>query len=153
VKLFAPQALLTRLRQHGGASFQLLTAPLHNRTARQQTLWDAIEWSYNLLTSDERLVLARLGVFVGGCTLAATAAVLSFEFRVPSGRLSSGTDNSKLKTQNSKLEILDGLASLVDKSLLRQIPGADGEPRFVMLETIRAYALERLTRSGERAAI
>jgi predicted ATPase len=74
-------------------------------------------------------------VFAGGCTLAAAAAALSSE------------------TERSELEILPGLASLLDKSLLRQQAGVGGKPRFMMLETIREYALERLAESGRRGGM
>jgi tetratricopeptide (TPR) repeat protein len=89
---------------------------------------------------------ARLGVFVGGCTLEAAEGVLRTEGR----GLSDGTTDSVLSPQSS---VLDGLAALVDQSLLRQDEGADGEPRFWMLETIREYARERLAASGEEEAI
>jgi len=81
-------------------------------------------------------------VFVGGCTLEAAERVLTTEGR----GLSDGTMDSALSPQSS---VLDGLAALVDKSLLRQIEAPGGDPRFVMLETIREYALERLEASGE----
>ena len=109
--------------------------PPHRRRARpparQQTLRDAIDWSYNLLEPREQRLFARLGVFVGGCTLERREAVCG----APEG-LGFG-------------EVLDGIASLVDKSLVRQSDGLDGEPRFSLLETIREYALERLAERGE----
>jgi predicted ATPase len=157
LRLFAPEALLARL----SSRLTLLTGGARDLPQRQQTLRNAIAWSYDLLDERAQTLFARLGVFVGGCTLAAAAAVLSlrpgsgqgFEFRVPSGRLSSETDNSELRTQNSELGILDGLALLVDGSLLKREEGTDGEPRFVMLETIREYALERLGESGAVEAV
>jgi tetratricopeptide (TPR) repeat protein len=97
---------------------------------RQQTLRNAIDWSYDLLTASEQLLFRRLGVFVGGCTLNAAEAVCNAD-----GDLALG--------------LLDSIAALIDHSLLRQEVGADGEPRFVMLETIHEYALERLVASGE----
>jgi len=131
VKLFPPQALQSWLDNR----LQFLTGGARDLPARQQTIRNTIDWSYHLLDEDEQTLFRRLGVFAGGCTLAAAAAVLSSE------------------TDRSELEILDGLASLVDKSLLRQEAGVGGEPRFVMLETIREYALERLAASGEVEAI
>jgi non-specific serine/threonine protein kinase len=125
VKLLSPQAILGRLEQR----FDLLTGGAHDLPARQRTLRDAIDWSYNLLEPSEQALLARLGVFAGGCSLEVADAVCG-------DRMNLG-------------EVFEGLASLVDKSLVRQSDGADGEPRFGLLETIRAYALERLEAEGE----
>jgi predicted ATPase/DNA-binding XRE family transcriptional regulator len=137
-KLFTPEALLARLRNR----LALLTGGARDLPARQQTLRGTLDWSYNLLDASEQRLFRRLGVFVGGCTLEAAAAVMSSELRAVSDDL-----------YNSELDILDGLASLLDKSLLRQNEGPDDEPRFVMLETIREYALERLAESGEEETV
>ena len=126
VKLFPPQALLARLTQR----FTTLTGGARDLPARHQTLRGAIDWSYNLLADEEQRLFARLGVFVGGCTLEAAEAVC--------GRVG-----------DRQGEVLTGLASLVDHSLVRQQEGVEGEPRFTMLETLREYALERLEVSGE----
>ncbi len=123
VKVLSPRALLARLDRR----LPLLTGGGPDRPPRQQTLRDTIGWSHDLLTPDEHMLFRRLSVFVGGCTLEAAEAVCG--------------------------AVLDGLASLVDKSLLRQEEQADGEPRFTMLETIREYALEQLEASGEGEAI
>jgi predicted ATPase/class 3 adenylate cyclase len=141
VKLFSPQALLLRLDRR----LTLLTGGARDLPARQQTIRAAIDWSYNLLDANEQQLIARLGVFMGGFSLEAAEGVLRTEGR----GLSDGTMDSVLSPQSS---VLDGLASLVDQSLLRQEEGADGEPRFWMLETIREYALERLAASGEEHA-
>jgi DNA-binding CsgD family transcriptional regulator/tetratricopeptide (TPR) repeat protein len=90
---------------------------------------DAIAWSHDLLASEEQVLFRRLAVFVGGFTLEGAQAVGG----VPS--------------------VLDLVASLVDKSLLWAEAGPDGEPRFMMLETIREFGLERLAASGEEPAI
>jgi predicted ATPase/DNA-binding SARP family transcriptional activator len=139
-KLLSPQALLKRLDRR----LPLLIGGVLDAPARQQTLRAAIAWSYDLLDADERALFAALGVFVGGCTLAAVAAVLSSEFEV----LSSDQPNSKLRTQNSELDILGRLESLIDKSLLYRSEDSGGEPRFMLYETIREYALEQLEASG-----
>jgi predicted ATPase len=126
VKLFSPPALLTRL----ASRLKLLTGGPRDRPARHQTLRAAIAWSYDLLTEAEQALFRRLSVFVGGCTLAAAEAVC-------------GNDG----------HVLDGVAALVDQSLLQQEEQADGEPRFRMLETLREYGLECLAASGEEQQI
>jgi tetratricopeptide (TPR) repeat protein len=100
----------------------------------QQTLRGTIAWSYDLLEESEKRLFAQLAVFVGGCTLEAAEDVCA-----TSGSLEG--------------DMLDGVARLVDKSLLRHEEQADGEPRLLVLETIREYALERLTASGEAEAL
>jgi predicted ATPase/class 3 adenylate cyclase len=130
VKLLPPQALLARLDQ----SLKLLTGGARDLPARQQTIRNTIDWSYHLLDAEEQALFARLGVFVGGCTLEAAQAVCNADEDLP-------------------LDVLDGLAALADKSLLKQEEGVVGEPRFELLETIREYALERLTTSGETEAL
>ena len=124
IKLLQPQAILTRLDD----KLKLLTGGARDLPTRHQTLRNTLEWSYDLLHQDEKILYARLSVFVGGFTLEAAEAVCN---------------------KDGKLDILEGLTSLVNNSLLRQEETADGEPRFGMLETIRAYALERLAESGE----
>jgi predicted ATPase/class 3 adenylate cyclase len=129
VKLFPPEALLARL----GSRLLVLTGGPRDLPARQQTLRNTIDWSYNLLDEGEQALFRRLGVFVGGWTLEAAEAVCE----------------DKEKSLPVSLSVLDGLAALIDQSLLRQEEGTDDEPRFVMLETVREYALERLEESGE----
>jgi predicted ATPase/DNA-binding SARP family transcriptional activator len=114
-----PEAMLERLESR----LELLTAGPRDAPARQRTLRATLDWSFELLDGHERQLLARLGVFTGGCTLAAAEAVCGAE--------------------------VDGLSSLADKSLLRRVETDEGEPRFLMLETIREYALERLQDLGE----
>ncbi len=126
VNVLSPQALLARLEHR----LAVLTSGPRDLPARQQTLRQAIAWSYDLLTPDEQRLYRRLAVFVGGCTLTAAEAVAG------GGEPDPG------------LAVVNGMASLVDKSLLR-LEEAGGESRFRMLETIREYALERLTAAGE----
>jgi predicted ATPase/class 3 adenylate cyclase len=130
IKLFTPQAMLARL------SLQLLSGGPCDLPTRQQTLRGAIAWSYDLLDPDEQRLFRRLSVFAGGCTLEAAEAVCHDAAQTPQS-LAAG------------LEVLDGMALLVDKSLLRQEQGPCGEPRFYMLETIREFGLERLESEGE----
>jgi predicted ATPase/class 3 adenylate cyclase len=142
IKLFPPKALLARL----GNRLKLLTGGARDLPARQQTLRGAIDWSYAMLSVEEQALFARLGVFAGGCTLEAAEAVLS--------DVQSELElESELAVLISQDTVLDGLTSLLDKSLLKQVEEADGAPRFMMLETIREYALERLAMTGEEAAL
>jgi predicted ATPase len=109
--------------------------------SRQQTIRDTINWSFNLLNEGEKTLFARLAVFVGGWTIEAAEAVSDLRF---------GTEAEQIVNRTSEIvHIIDGLTSLFDKSMVRQVEGSGGEPRFVMLETIREYALERLEQSGE----
>jgi len=147
-KLFAPQALLARLRSRLG----LLTGGARDLPARQQTLRNAIDWSYALLDADMQTLFARLAVFAGGCTFDAAEAIAA-KFGIENEELRKDHTESQFSILNSQFSILDGLAALIDQSLLQQQEGVDGEPRFVMLETIREYALERLEISGEAEVV
>ncbi|HEX6287967.1 MAG TPA: tetratricopeptide repeat protein [Herpetosiphonaceae bacterium] len=140
-KLFAPQALLTRLTSR----LKLLTGGAHDLPARQQTLRSTIDWSYDLLDESEQALFRQLGIFVGGCTLDAVGAICG------SQRLDRAQGGHLLDPPSSLLssQVLDRLTSLVDRSLLRQAEGVAGEPRFFMLETSREYALDRLAAHGE----
>jgi predicted ATPase len=128
VKVLPPDALLSRI---AGRSLSL-DGGARDRPARQQTLRATIDWSYELLTEAEQRLFRRLGVFVGGCTLEAAEAVCDAR-------------------EDLGLDIFDGIASLVDKSLIRSVEATDAEPRFSMLTTIRQYALERLNAALESA--
>jgi predicted ATPase/DNA-binding CsgD family transcriptional regulator len=142
VKLLSPQALLARLRRR----LDLLIGGARDRPARQQTLRGTIDWSYDLLEPDERTLFARLAVFVGGCSLEAAEAVCAEdEGRRTEDEMAKRPSSSVLRPPS----VLDLVASLVDKSLLRQAEGPEGEPRFGMLETIREYAAERFEASGD----
>jgi predicted ATPase/class 3 adenylate cyclase len=159
IKLFPPQALLSRLESR----LKLLTGGARDLPARQQTLRDAIAWSYDLLEAQEQTLFRRLAVFSGGYTLEAAEAVCAGGARIECEVFSvkrddSGSEPLTLNTQHSTLppvgaDVLDGVGSLADKSLVRQEPAEEAEPRFGMLETIREYALERLTESGEAEAM
>jgi predicted ATPase/DNA-binding CsgD family transcriptional regulator len=120
VKLFSPSAILARLERR----FDLLRADTQDRPDRHQTLRAALDWSYQLLVPDEQRLVRLLSVFVGGCSLEAVE------------RLVGGP-------------ALEGIASLLDKSLVRQDRPASSETRVSMLETVRQYAFEQLASSGE----
>jgi predicted ATPase/class 3 adenylate cyclase len=146
-KLFPPPALLARLRSR----LTLLTGGPRDLPARQQTLRNTIDWSYALLDAALQTLFARLAVFAGGCSLEAAEAVCGDQ----AVRMEDG--GSKIEDRAAILHppssILDGLATLADQSLLLVQEGVEGEPRFVMLETIRDYALEQLEAHGEADAI
>ena len=124
IKLLTEQALLERLSER----LKLLTGGARDVDERQQTLRAAIDWSHDLLSTAEQTLFRRLAVFAGGRTLEAIDAVCN---------------------PNDELDVFEGIASLVDKSLLRQDEASDGDARFVMLETIHEYAREQLMASGE----
>jgi predicted ATPase len=128
VKVLSPSAMLTRL----ASRLQLLTGGARDLPQRQQTLRAAMDWSYDLLNAAEQKLFRRLAVFVGGCNLEGAEAVCDTK-----GDLD--------------LDLLDGMASMVDKSLVQQVEHTKDESRFVMLETVREYALEKLSASGEQA--
>src|ERR1700730_13954279 len=126
VKVLSPSSMLTHL----ASRLRLLTGGARDLPTRQQTLRGAIDWSYDLLNAAEQKLFRRLSVFVGGGTLEAVEAVCN--------------------TKNDLgFDSLDGMASIVDKSLVQQVDQPSGDLRFVMLETIREYALDKLTASGE----
>jgi predicted ATPase/class 3 adenylate cyclase len=125
IAVLSPSALLSRLSER----LAVLTGGARDTDERHRTLRNTIEWSYDLLEAPDELLFRRLAVFADGCRLDAAEAVC----------------NSK----HGDVTALDGLQSLVDKSLVRNRPDSDGEPRFWMLETIREYASDRLAKSGE----
>ena len=129
IKILTPQVMLTRLESR----LKVLTGGQRDVPARQQTLRGAIDWSYDLLDEGEKQLFRRLAIFQGGRTLEAIEAICNAE-----GDL--------------EIDVLDGVQSLVDKSLLRQEEGVGGEPRFVMLETIHEYARGKLE-GGEAEAM
>ena len=126
VRLLPPQALLARLQHR----LPVLIGGAVDQPLRLQTMRGAIAWSHDLLSAAEQTLFRRLAVFVGGCTLQAADAVCR-------------------AAGDPAIDVLEGIASLVDKSLLKQDETADGEPRFRMLETIREYGLEQLEAGGE----
>jgi predicted ATPase len=128
VKLLSVSAMQARLESTLG----LLTGGARDLPTRQQTLRGTMDWSYNLLNEAEQRLFRRLSVFIGGCTLEGVEAVCD-----TSGDLG--------------IDVLDGMSSMVDKSLIQQVEHI-GETRFVMLSTLREYAIERLRESGEEAA-
>ena len=134
IKILTPEAILERL----SSRMKLLIGGARDLPARQQAMRSTIAWSHDLLEENERVLFRRLSTFVGGFTLEEAEDIGNAE-----GDL--------------ELDILDGVTSLVVKSLLRQeevLPqGEAGEPRFKMLETIREYGFEQLRESEEEEVI
>ena len=126
VKILSPPLMLTRL----ASRLQLLTGGARDLPQRQQTLRAAIDWSYDLLSAAEQKLFRRLSVFAGGCNLEGVEAVCDAK-------------------SDLDLDLLNGMASMLDKSLVQKVEQTAGESRFGMLETIREYALEKLEASGE----
>jgi predicted ATPase len=125
IRVLPPTALLNRLEQR----LSILTGGARDLPAHQQTLRNTIAWSFDLLTPAEQSMFRRLSVFTGGFTMPAAEAVTAED---------GAADQS-----------FDLISSLVDKHLLRQTTGSDGEPRYLMLETIREFGLELLAESGD----
>ena len=126
--ILSPAALLARLEP----LLPVLTGGARDLPLRQQTMRDAIAWSYDLLPANEQRLFRRLSIFAGGFSLEAAEAI---------------------NAGDPEIDPLNGVTSLVDKSLLRQIDGPSGEPRVLMVETIREFGLEQLAVSGEEQEI
>ena len=121
---------LSLLRERLEVALSLLTGGARDAPARQRSLRETIAWSYDLLSLEEQALFRRLGVFAGGWTLEAAEAVADVE----------------------GIDVLGGIASLVDKSLVR-LDDSGAASRYRMLETIREFALDRLEQGGEAAEI
>jgi non-specific serine/threonine protein kinase len=157
VRILSPRAILTRLEN----SLNLLTGGARDLPEHQRTMRRAIEWSYDLLDAKEKILFRRLAVFAGGFTIEAAETICS---ECETQNAKRETENNLSSNQQSELrtphfetiphfEILDLIASLVDKSLLGQKEQAGGESRFRQLEVVREYALEILEASGEAEAM
>ena len=132
IELAAARVRALSLRQIADSlndRFRLLTGGARNVLRRQQTLRASVDWSHALLTDAERTLFRRLGVFMGGFDLEAAQAVAAI-------------------TEAEQFQILDQLSLLVDKSLVTA-DDESGVMRFRLLETMRQYALEKLSESGE----
>jgi predicted ATPase len=125
-RLLSPEALLARLERR----LPLLSSGARDLPARQQTLRGAIAWGYDLLETGEQELFGRLSIFAGGFTLETAETVCD-----PDGDIG--------------IDLFDGVAALVDKSLVREVEGKGTEPRFGMLATIREFGLEMLEQSSD----
>ena len=131
LRTLTPAQLAERLDDR----FALLTGGSRTALPRHRTLRAVVDWSWDLLSASEQVLARRLAVFPGGATLAAAEYVGADELLPPAG-------------------VLPALSGLVDKSILGVAEGQDGlSPRYRMLETVRAYGLERLAEAGEEAAV
>jgi non-specific serine/threonine protein kinase len=145
IRLLSPEAMADQL----GSRLDLLAGGPRDAPARQQTLRAAITWSYDLLAPAEQRLFRRLGIFAGGCTMAAAAAVC-------------GDREDEASTEPDGL-LVRHLEALAEHSLVAADTASErsedsrhalyAEPRLAMLELIREYALERLAASGEETAV
>jgi predicted ATPase len=124
IKILPPDEMLGRLAHQ----LDVLTGGPADSPARQQTLRDAIAWSYDLLPPDARALTRRLAVFADACTLESVEEIC---------------------TVSPALSAVDGISTLVDSSLLQRLDPSGGDARFRMLAAIRQYAAERLDAAGE----
>jgi predicted ATPase/Tfp pilus assembly protein PilF len=149
VRMLSPDALLSRLSQR----LRVLTGGAKDLPARQQTLRNTIEWSYDLLDEDEKQLFWRMAPFSGGSSLEALEAVCNAEALQIEGQLGKPA-----------IDVFEGASSLLSKNLLREVEEEGsgrsgrgsrkgGEPRFRLLETIHEYAREKLEESGEEEAL
>jgi predicted ATPase/DNA-binding winged helix-turn-helix (wHTH) protein len=158
-KLMPPAAILARLQ----SQLSLLTGGAKHLPVRQQTMRGTIEWSHDLLDVDEKILFRRLSVFAGGFTIETAERVCSWRNAKDSGEKSVGEsflqrslssdDESQRTAARPPLTVLDGITSLLDKSLLVSSEQSGGEVRFRMQEVVREYAQEALETSGEREAM
>ena len=139
VKILSPQMILAKLENR----LQLLTGGAADLPARQQTMRGAVAWSYDLLGEDEKRLFEILSVFVGGFTFEAAEWVCeNYKSRA------AGDESAQ-----PEINPLDGITSLVDKSLIISKEQADGEMRFRMLEVVREFALEALRAHADADAV
>jgi predicted ATPase/DNA-binding CsgD family transcriptional regulator len=132
IKLLPPLALLKRLSHR----LEVLTGGAQDLPDRQQTLRNTLQWSYDLLTEQDQRFFRRLSIFLGGCTFEAIEALCQV-----------GQEDG-----DQASSVLEGVASLLDKSLVQQTEREGEAPRLVMLETLREFGLECLHRTGELEA-
>jgi predicted ATPase/DNA-binding SARP family transcriptional activator len=147
LRTLTPAQLAERLDDR----FALLTGGSRTSLPRHQTLRATVDWSWQLLSAPERVLARRLAVFPGGATLAAVERVCADprpEEPPTAAGPTAGADGLPAA------EVLTALSGLVGKSILTMTESsAGGAPRYRMLETVRAYALERLAEAGEAAAL
>jgi predicted ATPase/TolA-binding protein len=126
IRVLPPHALLSRL----SSRLKVLTGGARDLPARQQTLRNTIEWSYDLLDEGQRQLFRRMSIFKGGCVLEAVERVCNYD-------------------EALQVDVFEGVEALLTSNLIQLKEGSDGEPRFWLLETIHEYAREKLAESGE----
>ena len=131
IKILSPSQILERLDNR----LKLLTGGARSLPTRQQTMRDAIAWSFDLLDENEKSLFCSLAVFAGGFTIETVEEICG----------GHATDENPAP----EIDVLNGITSLVENSLLVQAEAADGKSRFRLLEIVREYALEMLERRGE----
>ena len=129
VRVMTPRQLAQRLDER----FRVLTGGSRTALPRQQTMRALIDWSYGLLSEQEQRLFRRLSIFAGGCTLESAESVCGDQ-------------------ELDALDVMDLIASLVDKSLV-VVEAGDDFSRYGLLESTRAFAFEKLEESGEREAL
>src|SRR5215211_5729936 len=139
---------LRELLQHLDQCLDLLPSGPVDATSHHQTMHGAVAWSYDLLDSDTQKVFRRLGVFAGGCTLAAAETICEDVIQ----EVRAISQSTPIK-QVQPTSFLDRMAALLDHSLIQKTTTTDGEIRFTMLETLRAFAVEQLEAAGEVAMV
>jgi predicted ATPase/DNA-binding CsgD family transcriptional regulator len=144
MKVLPLPSLLQRLDHR----LPLLTGGPRDQLPRLRTMHDAIAWSYDLLIDEEQALFRKLAAFAGGFRLEAAEAI-SYQLSAISPTEDEAIASPSRLLGSSTSTVLDLIASLVDKSLLRQSEMAEGEPRFAMLETVREFALSQLMAHGE----
>jgi predicted ATPase/DNA-binding CsgD family transcriptional regulator len=135
LKVFSPEALLRRLSDR----LALLTDGPRDLPSRLRTMRDAIAWSYDLLSPSEQIVFQRVSTFGGSFSQQAAVAIVWGEVGSPDAGAEGLID---------EYDVIAGVHSLLEKSLVYRIEGDDGETRFRMFETIREYGLSRLQQAG-----
>ena len=140
LRLFSPEALRDRL----GSRLELLRSAARDVPERQQTLRATIDWSYALLEPAEQRVFEGLSVF-------ADADVRAIEAVAAAAGVAGAVDEAS--SDDGAGDVIESLASLIEKSLVRQVDAGGGEPRVRMLETIREFATEQLAKRPEAAAV
>jgi predicted ATPase/DNA-binding NarL/FixJ family response regulator len=150
VQVLSPAALLKRLDPRG----PLLTSGPRDAPTRHQSMHEAIAWSHELLSAEEQILFRRLAVFIGGFSLEAAEVVGGSTAILPwTWRATYDDSVTSVPRFEPHHDLLEGVASLVGKSLLRRVDSHDDEPRFHMLDTIREYGLEQLNATDEAADI
>jgi non-specific serine/threonine protein kinase len=148
VRIMSPRELFERLMQTGASpTLDLLSGGMGDLPERQRSLRDTIAWSYDLLSPSEQVVFRRLSIFGGGWTLDAAEAVCGVSLD------GTGVDAATGSGGIAARDVLDALLSLAEKSLLVQLSGTDGEPRFTMQEAMQEFGHERLAACDEYTAL